>query len=405
MPHIKNTEHAPQENENAKLTIPSLLVVDDNADNLTLLSDMLECEGYDIRVASSGHQALSCVNAVIPDLILLDINMPEMSGYDVCRSLKNEPTTADITIIFISGMDLISEKVKAFKYGGADFISKPFQLAEVLARVRMQITLQNKKKQIVAANKALAEIKNQLEEKVNVRTADLERSNTKLRDSREKLRELSDYLQQVREEEKAHIAQEVHDELGATLTALNMDIHWLKNKLSDTNTGVLDKISSMADLVSTAAKASNRIVTDLRPSILDDLGLLAAIEWQAEDFSKRAGIPCLVSSNLEFLTLSKNRSTAVFRIVQESLTNIAKHADAKQVDVMLMRKGNNFFLQIADDGVGLIHDKTKRKNSHGIKGMEERARYLGGELHFESEAGEGVRIAMRMPIQLPGEYH
>jgi len=404
MLHIKSTKHASKKDESTNLTAPSVLVVDDNADNLALLSDILECEGYDIRIADNGNQALACVNMRIPDLILLDINMPEMSGYDICNQLKNEPITADIAIIFISGMNLVSDKVKAFEYGGVDFISKPFQIAEVLARVRTQIRLQNKKKQITAANNALAEIKNQLEEKVKTRTADLEMTNTKLRDSKEKLRALSDYLQQVREEEKAHLAQEVHDELGATLTALNMDIHWLKNKLPDAKRDVLDKISDMAGLVSTAAEASNRIVTDLRPSILDDLGLLAAIEWQAEDFSKRSGIPCLVSSSLKYLTLPKNRSTAVFRIFQESLTNIAKHAQASRVDVMLMRKGEDFFLQIADNGIGL-HTKKERKNSHGMKGMKERARYLGGELHFESETGQGVRIAMRMPIEFSGEEH
>ena len=383
----------------------SILVVDDHTDNLLLLSDILEDQGYDIRIANSGSVALDSVNKIIPDLILLDINMPEMSGYEVCSALKGSPDTAEIPVIFISGLDQISDKVKAFEHGGVDYISKPFQVAEVIARVQMQLTLQNKKKQIVAANIELAEIKSQLVAKVRTRTADLEMSNDKLRQSEQKLRELSAYLQQVREEEKAHIAQEVHDELGATLTALNMDIHWLTNRLPDAPPLVLEKIADMAGLVSTAAQASNRIVTNLRPSVLDDLGLIAAIEWQAEDFAKRYGIACPVSTNIEYLNLSTDRSTAVFRIFQESLTNIAKHANARQVDVMLMRRGEDFFLQIADDGVGLRDGKAERKNSHGVKGMMERARYLGGELHLESEKGAGVRVAMRMPITTPGEQY
>jgi len=178
-----------------------------------------------------------------------------------------------------------------------------------------------------------------------------------------------------------------------------MDIHWLRNRISDSDTALSEKITSMALLVSTAADASNRIVTSLRPSILDDLGLLAAIEWQADDFSKRCGAACSVTSNLDHLNLSKGRATAVFRILQEALTNIAKHAQAKHVEVVLMRQEETFFLQVSDDGVGLPNGKAEREHSLGVKGMKERAEYLGGELHIESGAGEGVRIEMWMPLR------
>jgi len=377
---------------------PNLLFVDDNFDNLLLLCDIFEGKGYNIQVAINGKQALELAEATSPDLILLDIQMPDMDGYEVCKTLKDDDATKDIPVIFISGMGDIEDKIKAFEYGGVDYVTKPFQITEVFVRVQTQLALQRSKKQIEAANKELAEARDQLEQKVKSRTIDLEKTNAELRTSKEHLKGLSAYLQQVREEEKAHIAQEVHDELGATLTALNMDIHWLRNRVSKEDPMLREKITSMAGLVSVAAEASNRIVTSLRPSILDDLGLLAAIEWQADEFAKRYGIVCSVTSNIEYLGLSKQRSIAVFRIFQEALTNIAKHAHARRTEVMLMRQDEKFFLQVADDGVGLPDGKAERENSHGVKGMKERAGFLEGELHIESGPGEGVRIEMWIPL-------
>lgn len=376
----------------------NILVVDDSPDNLTLLCDIFESQGYQTRVAENGRLALKLVEAELPDLILLDINMPDMDGYEVCTVLKSLPETRDIPVIFISGMDDIGDKVKAFEHGGVDYVTKPFKITEVLIRIQTQLMLQQSKRQLEAANKELAQARDELEQKVKMRTLDLEKSNAALRVSKEHLKSLSAHLQQIREEEKAHIAQEVHDELGATLTALNMDIYWLRHRVSKEDVLLCEKIDSMAELVSTAAGASSRIVTSLRPSILDDLGLLAAIEWQTDDFAKRYGVVCSVTSNIAHLNLSKQRATAVFRILQEALTNIAKHAEAQHVEVMLMRQGDRFFLQVSDDGIGLSNGNAERIHSHGLKGMKERANYLGGELNIETGADEGVRIEMWMPL-------
>ncbi|MCG8609384.1 MAG: PAS domain-containing protein, partial [Pseudomonadales bacterium] len=155
--------------------------------------------------------------------------------------------------------------------------------------------------------------------------------------SREQLRALSEALQIAREEEKAWIAQEVHDDLGAILTALNVDVHWLRAKIPGEFDRLRAKVDTMGELVNSAAESCSRIVTQLRPSVLDDLGLLAAIEWQAQEFAKRHDIPCTVTSNLQQLMLPRDRSTAVFRIFQESLNNAAKYANASKIEVMLVR--------------------------------------------------------------------
>ncbi len=249
------------------------------------------------------------------------------------------------------------------------------------------------------------------------------RTELALLQSKKQLRELGLHIQKVREEEKAYIAQEVHDELGATLTALNVDIHWLEHKLSDSQEEMKKKISDMSGLVATAAEACSRIVTELRPSVLNDLGLLAALEWQAKEFSQRCDIPCQVSTNLDEITMENDRAIAVFRICQEALTNIARHASATRIEVIVLQQGNTLLLQIADDGVGLPAAEPVQQNSdyiegfaerraevrkasafapgsYGIRGMGERALFLGGKLHLESEPGEGTRVVLRVPIVL-----
>ena len=244
--------------------------------------------------------------------------------------------------------------------------------------------------------------------------------------SQQQLRNLSAYLQNVREEEKLRIAKEVHDELGATLTALNFDIHWLQKKLEPSASDVKEKAEDMASLVEKAADSCRRIVTELRPSVLDDLGLLAALEWQANDFSKRNNIPCVVNTNIDDLNLSEEQNIVVFRIFQESLTNVVRHANASRVDVFILKRGNNLTMQVIDDGVGMICPKEVKNSgndnassswpwrdrrgthraessgklsSNGIRGMKERALGVKGELRIESDLeGEGTRVILNIPL-------
>lgn len=219
-----------------------------------------------------------------------------------------------------------------------------------------------------------------------------------LRKSREQLRELSSYLQTVREEEKAAIAREIHDELGGNLTALKMDIFWLSRKLTAEMELAREKVGSMARLVDASVQAMRRIVTDLRPTVLDDLGLLAAMQWQAAEFSKRYGIRCKVEMHEEEIEVGAAYRIALFRIFQESLTNVARHSKATQVLVDVWREHDKIALDIIDNGVGIPEGTVMQPTSHGIRGMVERARSLGGTVEIGSAQGEGVSISVRIPL-------
>ena len=192
------------------------------------------------------------------------------------------------------------------------------------------------------------------------------------------LRRVMQRLQTVREEERARIARELHDELGQTLTALNMDLHWLKGRSWREPEATRARIASMSDLLNTTLKAIRRICSDLRPSILDDFGLSAAIEWQAHEFQTRTGIRCRVSCPAALPTLPNEQMTAVFRIFQESLTNIARHARATEAEVTLIATSDTLVLTVADNGIGIAQEEAAGASSVGLIGMRERALRWGG---------------------------
>ncbi len=223
-----------------------------------------------------------------------------------------------------------------------------------------------------------------------------------IRDSREQLRELSNHLQIVREEEKASIAREIHDELGGNLTALKMDIYWLLRKLPTELDLARDKVESMSGVVDTSVHAIRRIVTELRPTVLDDLGLLAAMQWQASEFSKRYNIQCKVAMHGEEVDLTDEIRIALFRIYQEALTNVARYSRASLVQVDVWREHDKIALEVFDNGIGIPEGAIMQPTSHGLRGMMERARSLGGSVEIGSAPGEGVAISVRIPLAMAG---
>jgi signal transduction histidine kinase len=236
-----------------------------------------------------------------------------------------------------------------------------------------------------------------------------ERDNTEkyLRDSRERLRSLSTHLQEVREEEKAHIARELHDELGGTLTAIKLDAVWLKKKLGTEKPGFSVKVDNMVEMVDSLIGATRRIVTELRPTLLDDLGLWAAIEWQAREFSARTGIKCTLQNECENCPyenrcentiFSKQISINLYRILQEALTNISRYASATQVNIGCGISDGMAVISIRDNGIGFDKTLIEKPGSHGIRGMYERAGSFGGHLNVESQKNNGTNIEIKLII-------
>jgi PAS domain S-box-containing protein len=219
-----------------------------------------------------------------------------------------------------------------------------------------------------------------------------------LRASREQLRELSRYLESVREEERTRMAREIHDELGQTLTALKIDLSWLTRRLPHEQELLLKKTESMYELVDEAIQTVKRISTELRPGALDDLGLADAIEWQTEEFGKRTDIKSKFSASPEGIVLDRDRSTAVFRICQEALTNIIRHAKATRVSVSLRKGPGRVSLKISDNGKGIEESQILDPRAFGLIGMRERARFWGGEVKISGAPGKGTLVALSIPL-------
>ena len=220
-----------------------------------------------------------------------------------------------------------------------------------------------------------------------------------LENSTQQLRDLAKRLQEIREEERARIAREIHDELGQSLTALKMDLAWVRKRLGRaTSPEVMERLAQSLCLVGETVHTVRRIATDLRPSILDDLGLAAAVEWQAREFEGRTGIRCTVRAQLRVRRLHRDVATAVFRILQEALTNVARHARAKKVTIHLARQKSDLVLEVADDGRGIPPEAVRSSRAIGLLGMRERATVLGGRVNVEGAPGQGTTIRVRVPL-------
>lgn len=217
--------------------------------------------------------------------------------------------------------------------------------------------------------------------------------------SRERLRNLTIHLQTIREQERTKIAREIHDELGQILTALKIDIAFLMKKTRKENQNVMtDRAQTIMNLLDTAIKTVQRISTELMPGILTHLGLEAAIEWQAEQFSKRTGMACETFIPQANLIKDTDRSIAVFRIFQEALTNIIRHSGATKVKIKLFKENKSLKLCIEDDGRGITNKQITSSTSVGILGMQERARFFGGKFTITGEKKKGTKLVVTIPV-------
>lgn len=206
----------------------------------------------------------------------------------------------------------------------------------------------------------------------------------------------------IREQEKSRVARELHDELAQSLTALKMDAIWSRDNLRGDAEGVRAKLEEMLAMLDASVAATRRIAADLRPLVLDDLGLVPAIEWLVQNFTQRTGVACGLDVD-ESLELREPYATAVFRIVQESLVNVGKHAQARQVHVVLDRTPMEMRLAVTDDGVGFDTSAARKPASLGLAGLRERAQLVQGDVTVRSEPGRGTTVEARIPVPRDGE--
>jgi PAS domain S-box-containing protein len=233
--------------------------------------------------------------------------------------------------------------------------------------------------------------------------SDRKKAEEALQHSRQMLRHLVSYQERVREDERKRIAREIHDELGQNLLALRLDVSMLHMRTESSHPRLNRRVTAALEQIDATMKAVRSTINNLRPTVLD-LGLNAAIEWQVQDFQRRSGIACELSVDEQDFELDDEHATALFRILQESLTNVIRHAQASHVRIELHRNAGTIRMKVADDGVGLFPDSRRKVNSFGLVGIEERISALGGELVIDSnsEAGTSLLISIPLPANRPG---
>jgi two-component system, sensor histidine kinase and response regulator len=345
-----------------------ILIVDDTPDNLRLLSMILREQGYKVRSVINGSSALMGAQAQPPDLILLDVNMPGMSGYEVCRLLKDQAQTIDIPVIFMSASHEVIDKVRAFSVGGVDYICKPFHVEEVLVRIETQLSirrLQAKLQQALAQERSL---NYQIESMAAI-------------------------------EERNRIAREIHDSLGHSLTALIMQIQAADSMIQTDPVQAQIFLTQAYQLSKTAMQEVRQSVKALRVDQPAPKSLETTILDLAEGFRQVTGVTPIVQIDLN-KSVSLCVSTTIHRIVQEALTNISKHAQATQVQIDLLpirqASGDCLCLTLKDNGKGF--DCRQHTAGFGLQGMQERVAALAGEFHLTAAPGAGCQIEVRFPL-------
>jgi PAS domain S-box-containing protein len=215
----------------------------------------------------------------------------------------------------------------------------------------------------------------------------------------QKLRALGDHLQTVQEHERLAIARDIHDEIGQHLTVLKLDLEWIGHRIADVSSDLMERVDEMRTSIDQLTRTVQRIAADLRPPLLDNLGLSAAIDWHVSEFSRRSGIESFVMLNEDLFELDKSVTLAVMRIAQEALTNVSRHAGATEVSVSLCRRDGGLILEISDNGCGITPEQTASVNAYGLTGMQERARICRGNLEISGKPGVGTILRLTIPIE------
>src|SRR5438874_373873 len=341
-----------------------ILLVDDEPKSLFALQELLSTLGQNLMIAQSGEEALRLALKNDFAVILLDVRMPGMDGFETARMIRRRKPSRLTPIIFLTAAaDEMSSMFRGYEAGAVDYLPKPVVPEILKAKVAVFV--------------------------------ELFRKSERLRESEEKLRRLAAHLISVREEERAHIAREIHDELGQVLTGLKMEVTWLAKRLREKP--LIEKTDSMCKLIDTTVQTVRKIATGLRPEMLDDMGLVAAVAWQAKEFQKRTGIRCRTKLPPESVKPDVDISTTMFRIFQEILTNVARHSRATRVDMELAISEERVTLDVIDNGVGIADSDLNGKKSLGLLGMHERALLFGGEVKITGTPGHGTRVSVSIP--------
>jgi signal transduction histidine kinase len=355
----------------------TILVIDDEMLTRETLAALLERPNYRVEMAEDGVQGLEMARQVNPDVILLDVMMPRMNGYDVCKYIRSDPKIGEVPIIMITALDDRDAKLNGLMAGADDFLSKPFDSLELKIRLH---TLRHVDRYRRLLNER---------EKLQGALAELSEKN-------EQLHVLSHQVLEAQEIERRHVAVELHDEIGQLLTGLKLI---LERRQEDA-----------ANIISEARTVTNELMQhvremslNLRPAALDDFGLPAALDVLFKRFTKQTRITIHHNVNpLNERRFARTLETTAFRVTQEALTNIARHADVTEAEVTLNVTPANLRISIADKGKGFDLNSKSPSTSTGLSSMAERASMAGGRFTIQSAPGKGTLIVIDFEITPEG---
>src|SRR5690349_13726343 len=328
----------------------TVLIVDDDLTARETLVAMLEGERYHLQVAKDGTQALHMLEQIQPDLILLDVMMPGMDGYEVCRRIRSTPELAEVPIILLTALDDRASLLRGIEAGADDFLSKPADRRELTARVRT-ITRLNRYRTLV--------------------------------EQRENIRQMAERTVTAQEEERQRISRELHDDLGQELTTHLLALRNLQEDLSLPAEAIFERLQLLHDQSYEILIKLRRLARDLRPPVLDALGLKVAMQTYCTEFTRRTHLPVIFEADTSLPLFPDMYNITFYRILQEALTNIVKHSQASQVWVDLSLEDDKINLTVQDNGIG-FREENHLSNGIGLTGLNERITIAGGRFNINS---------------------
>jgi signal transduction histidine kinase len=357
--------------------IYTILVIDDELVTRTTLAALIEKPNYHVVMAEDGIQGIELAKEINPDVILLDVMMPRMNGYDVCKRIRSDPQIGEVPIIMITALDDYDAKLNGLVAGADDFLAKPFDSLELEIRLN---TLRHVDRYRHLLNER---------EKLKETLAELSTKNRQLQI-------LSQQVLDAQENERRHVAMELHDEIGQLITGLKLI---LERKEEATSTLLAEAHSVTNELFQRVREMS----LNLRPAVLDDFGLPAALSDLFKRFTSQTKIAIRHNINpLDECRFDKDIEIAVFRVVQEAITNIARHADVNEADVTLTVTPVHMQISIADSGKGFDSRSRSTSVSTGLSGMAERVNMAGGHFILQSAPGEGTLVLAEFDLKQAG---
>ena len=342
----------------------TILIVDDEPSARQTLVALLEGEKYDLKLAVNGFDALKLAEEDPPDLILLDVMMPVMDGFELCRRIRATPKIAEVPIVILTALDDPDSLLRGIEAGADDFLSKPVDRYELRARVRT-ITRLN-------------------------------RYHT-LMEQRENLRLMADRMVTAQEQERQRISRELHDDLGQALTTHMLAIRNLQASLPLPMKQLGEQLQSLYQQTHETSTKVRRLAQNMRPPALDALGLKGAMQAYCTEFTRRTGLPVICEVDEALPPLSDIFNITFYRVLQESLTNVVKHAQARHVWADLTLEDRTVTLIVQDNGRGFVEEKVRNKGI-GLTGLRERLTIAGGVFKVSSSPVRGTILMAQLPL-------